>query len=93
MCPLLFITVLEQIFTQTSKAIPEACIRAYTDDVALVAHFGVAQNRALAKEYTAFGKVSGLTLNIPKSVAMPLRREPLLQAANHIREANVGWET
>ncbi len=52
----------------------------------------VAQIRALAREYRAFGEVSGLTLNIPKSGVLPLRREPLASAASCIREAMVGWE-
>ncbi len=90
--PVLFITVLEPFFRRLKRALPEACIKAYADDVALVAAFGPPQIQALARECNDFGAVSGLTLDIPKSVLHPLRPELVANATAAVRRAGVGWE-
>ena len=51
---------------------PDSCIRAYADDNAMVTPNFMRDGGKILSLYRAFGEVSNLRLNLPKTVLIPL---------------------
>ena len=70
--PLLFVTVVDMLLRRITDEIPEATPRAFADDIALtLLNFGDRVN-SLQSLFNGFSQISGLYLNLPKTVIIPL---------------------
>ena len=57
---------------QKRTLFPESCVRAYADDNAMTTPNFIRDGAAILRIYKEFGQVSNLTLNLPKTVLVPL---------------------
>ena len=70
--PLLFAVTVDILLRKLAKDHPDSVIRAFADDTAMVSPDLWRDASAIAAMFNDFGQISGLTLNIPKTVAIPL---------------------
>ena len=70
--PILFALVVDLLLRRLQRVCPEVIIRAFADDIAVVAPDMFARLSCLTQLFTEMAKVSGLHLNIPKCVLIPL---------------------
>ena len=70
--PLLFAAVSEVLLRRLERDLPGDLILAFADDTAAVVHDMIAAIRKLAPIFQEFASISGLTLNLPKTVVIPL---------------------
>ena len=70
--PLLFIICIDPLLRRLSKWFPDATVRAYADDNAMVTPNFHRDGAGIMHVYREFGLVSNLRLNLPKTVLVPL---------------------
>ena len=70
--PPLFTISRDLILQRLHPLCPDACIRAYADDLAIVLPNGIASCSLLEDLFHGYATISGLKLNIDKTVCIPL---------------------
>ena len=75
--PLLFVLVIDPFVRLLSVAFPDIFVRAYADDIALVLRLCEGYLAGIARRFALFGLISGLMLNLPKTVMTLLTLTPL----------------
>ena len=70
--PLLFAAVVDLLLRRLASMFPGELLRAFADDTAMVVKDWWAISTSLASVFTKFGAISGVDLNIPKTVIIPL---------------------
>ena len=70
--PLLFVICVDVLLRKLQHFFPDSCIRAYADDNAMVTPNFTRDGGKILALYKAFGEVSNLRLNLPKTVLIPL---------------------
>jgi len=70
--PLLFAVATDLLLRRLHRAFPRATSRAWADDLAMTIPDGMSQLGQLCDLFRDFHRVSGLELNIPKTVIVPL---------------------
>jgi len=79
--PLLFATVADVMLRRLARQFPGDMIRAYADDLAMVFKDLPGQGSAIMKTFEEYARVSGLHLNLAKTIAIPL----WLQSVAYVR--------
>ena len=75
--PLLFAVASDVLLRRLQRLVPEATFRAYADDLAAELPRGLPQLLLVEPIFEEFARLSGLRLNLPKVVAVPLWLTPL----------------
>ena len=70
--PLLSVICIDPLLRRLSKWFPDATVRAYADDNAMVTTNFLRDGGGIMRVYKEFGQVSNLKLNLPKTVLIPL---------------------
>jgi hypothetical protein len=70
--PLLFAVTVDMLLRQLSRQTPDATIRAFADDTAMVLQDAWESVARISRWFVEFGAISGLELNLPKTVMTPL---------------------
>ena len=70
--PLLFSASSELILRRIAKLVPEALVRAWADDIAMVVRRGMHRLGHIQHIFHEFAKLSVLALNIEKIVLVPI---------------------
>ena len=73
--PLLYVLVADSLLRALAAAVPTATVRGYADDTAMVLQQWRTHWPAIQQIFTRFAAVSGLDLNIGKTVLIPLGDE------------------
>lgn len=90
--PLLFITVVDSLLRCLKAKIHKAFPRAYADDTALVIRDLFRDLPTVRAIFDDFARVSGLRLNIPKTLIIPLGDWDPDQVAQALNQANDPWK-
>ena len=90
--PLLFATSVDILLRILNKRIPEGHVRAFADDIGLVVEDWVRDGSVVKEVFDEFARMSGLDLNIPKTVLVPLWPEGITEAPGLLRRHCPGWE-
>ena len=80
--PLLFAAASDLFLRRLARMFPDATLRAWADDLAMVLPMGANRLSKLQAFFDEFALVSGLQLNLPKTVIIPLDpfNEPAVRA-------------
>ena len=70
--PLLFATAADLLLRALSLLEPDALVRAFADDTAMIVKDWWGQGKGIFNLFSEFGAISGLHLNLPKTVLIPL---------------------
>ena len=70
---------------------PEVTVRAFADDVGIVLTYAVRQLPVLELALREFGQLSGMEVNLPKTVGIPLWEGTLESAAETVAAACPPW--
>ena len=89
--PLLFILAIEPFLRKLWELPGMRTVRAYADDIAAVTSYEVVVVAALQACFEQFGEVSGMGLNFPKTVGVPLFRDNLAAVAAGLANRCPGW--
>jgi len=93
--PLLFALASDSLLRILDQRHPGAVTRAFADDTAMVLRSWRLQGRRVMRTFAAFRRVSGLALNLEKTIVIPLWEEDLGQlaarAAEEMPEFAVQW--
>ena len=83
--PLLFAVASDILLRRLDRAPPGACIRAYADDLAVSTQNALSMLNMMENLFNEYAAISGLHLNIPKTVFIPLHtyNEQTLRQAIH----------
>jgi len=90
--PLVYALVAEDLLDMIDDLIPGWFARAYADDTALVLQDFWVAAPALVKIFTDWRAVSGLRLNMAKSIIIPLNSRKVDTFAERLRCDAAGWE-
>ena len=75
--PVLFAAVVDLLLRMLRARLgPDVCIRAFADDVGIVLTDVRSQLPLLARALREFGSISGMHINLPKTVGIPLWEAP-----------------
>ena len=89
--PLLFITAIEPFLRKLWDLPGMKTVRAYADDIAAVARFNQETVKALEVCFTNFAEISGMGLNFPKTIGVPLFRDQLGDTVARLTNWSPGW--
>ena len=89
--PLLFAVTVDLLLRRLERLFPDVMLRAFADDIGAVIRDLPRDADLLMRTFDDFGKLSGLELNRPKTIVIPLWEEGLVEAKNKMVEANADW--
>ena len=84
--PLLFAAAVDVLLQMLAKRLPTSVIRAFADDIGAVVTDFPGQQAMLERTFKEFEEMSGLELNIKKTVCIPLWEEGLVDIPRQLRE-------
>jgi hypothetical protein len=90
--PLLFAVVVDMLLRRLAAFLPDAVCRAFADDTAVVLQDLRGVAGILNSVFTEFGHISGLRLNLPKTVVIPLWPESLPEIRTRFLTDFPEWE-
>ena len=90
--PLLFATVVDLLLRRLSNTFSGELLRAFADDTAMVVKDWWRSAADIAAIFEEFGRISGLVLNMPKTVIIPLWPVQLETLRLQIAEQLPGWK-
>ena len=89
--PLLFAVVLDPFLRLLKRRVPDGTQAAYADDLSMIVLKLLEAMQVIAPAFTSFAAVSGLTLNLAKTVVVPLGDVAPAQVRAHFAQAFPGW--
>ena len=89
--PLLFAACSDFFLRRLNRLFPKTICRAYADDLALVTANGLQHIRRLQAFFSDFERISGLALNIQKTVLVPLDPYEELEIRSAVGQFAPGW--
>ncbi|CAK0811150.1 unnamed protein product [Prorocentrum cordatum] len=90
--PLVFATAMDLLLRVLAQRLgPDVAIRAFADDVGIVLTGVEKQLPVLEQALREFGDLSGMSVNLPKTVGIPLREDSLESAAVAVAGACPAW--
>ncbi len=89
--PLFFAVAADLLLRRLARLLPEATVRAYADDLAIVVKHGPSAAHVLEPLFSEYEKVSGLRLHIGKTVWIPLNGGSAEEARASMRIVNPNW--
>ena len=89
--PLIFAVVADVLLRRLVAEFPECLVRAFADDTAMALTNFDTQAGAVMKMFREFGAISGLHLNMPKTVLVPLWRFNSSSFRIHLADSLPEW--
>ena len=89
--PLLFAVAADLLLRRLGRTFPNATRRAYADDLALVLREGASAAGQLETLFDEYAAISGLRLNLAKTVWVPLRTGDPVAARTQVMEHAPSW--
>ena len=89
--PLLFAAVVDVLLRRLCRLLPGNLCRAYADDLAVICTNMDEAIPVLHHIFSEFGSMSGLWLNIPKTIFIPLFPAPLAAVRARVASAAPSW--
>jgi hypothetical protein len=89
--PLLFVVVVDILLRMLQEIAPDALIRAFADDTATVVKDFFGQAEIIFETFHEFGAISGMQLNLPKTIIIPLWPQPLQEIQEHLTRVLPEW--
>ena len=90
--PLLFAASVDVLLRKLMGAVQNGTVRAFADDIGMVVE-DFARDGAIFEElFIEFANMSGLELNISKTVLIPLFKDGVPQAQQHINQNSHSWK-
>ena len=89
--PLLFALCGDLLLRRLHSSLPEDLLRGYADDTALVADDVLKSTAAFVPLFTEFADLSGLALNLAKTVFIPLNDVSLENFRGQLARLHPGW--
>ena len=89
--PILFAVAIDILLRKLRRRLPRLLPRAFADDIATVAPDFTEAAPVLHAMFQSFARISGLRLNLPKTVVMPLFREQPAEVLRQLLQAQPGW--
>ena len=89
--PLLFAVTVDLLLRKLSATSVSSMIRAFADDTAMTFPDFFADGGAIMDVFRQFEEISGMALNLPKTVAIPLWLDPMRVCEREIAERLQGW--
>ena len=89
--PLLFAIVLDPFLRLLKRRVPDGTQAAYADDLAMIVLKLLESMQVIAPAFTAFAAVSGLMLNLSKTVVIPLGDVAPAEVRAQFAAAHPGW--
>jgi hypothetical protein len=90
--PLLFAVVADLLLRKLASALPNDAVRAFADDTAMVMHDWWGSAGMVRRIFSEFSNISGLDLNLPKTVMIPLWPAPVLEVRKAVEGTLPEWE-
>ena len=90
--PLLFAAAVDVLIRRLQQKIPTGHIRAFADDIGLVAEDWARDCGVAYKVFKEFASMSGLDLNIPKTVLIPLWPGGVKEARDKLQRGGSDWK-
>ena len=90
--PLLFAASVDVLLRKLAGAVQNGTVRAFADDIGMVVEDYVRDGPILEELFTEFANMSGLELNIPKTVLIPLFENGVPQAQQHMSQNSHNWK-
>ena len=90
--PILFAVAMDILLRRIRRLLPSLTTRAFADDVAAVAPDVDSAAPVLQAIFGEFGRASGLQLNLPKTVMVPLWTLDAAAVQQQFREQHPGWD-
>jgi len=90
--PLLFAASVDILLRIIQKRIPSSILRAFADDIGAVIEDWDHDSRILEQAFSEFALMSGLDLNISKTVVVPLWEEGLTEIGSELRNSERTWK-
>ena len=89
--PLLFALVADILLRKLATHFPLAFTRAFADDTAMLTHNLLTTASPILSLFSEYGSISGLHLNLPKTVAIPLWLASLQEIKQQLTSIDRGW--
>ena len=89
--PLLFAVTVDLLLRRLTRLFPDATFRAFADDIGAVFKNIVGDARMIMEVFKQFGAASGLDLNFPKTVVIPLWDELEPNAKQEMTAKDSSW--
>ena len=89
--PLCFAVAADLLLRRLQRLFPQALVRAYADDLAMVLPSTHDTIAPLVQVFEEYALISGLQLNLPKTVMVPLAPVHLLTYRAHFRVSHPQW--
>ena len=90
--PLIFAVCADLLLERLKDKLPTATVRAYADDTAIVVENLDDDLPMISEIFDEYRRLSGLTLNLKKTVIIPLNPEPLAISRQRIHRCCPEWE-
>ena len=90
--PLLFAVVVDLLLRKLARSLPNELLRAFADDTAMVIKDWWSSASTVAAVFEVFGSISGLILNLPKTVVIPLWPANLATVRTQLTEQVPIWK-
>ena len=91
MSPLIYVIVADALLRRLSAVAPDVVVRGYADDTAMVLPDLRSQWAPVQAIFAEFESVSGLGLNLPKTVLIPLGGADLAAISRRLQERGDRW--
>ena len=89
--PLLFVVTVDMLLRELESLVPDALIRAFADDTAMVVRSMFLKGSAIISTFKEFGCISGLHLNLPKTALVPLWTADMVAAQQQVMNELPDW--
>ena len=91
--PLLFALVTDVLLRKvTANMGPHDILRAFADDIGAVFRDLPKDAARIIETFKLFGEISGLELNLPKTIAIPLWGQAVIEAKGRVTQNSPDWE-
>ena len=91
--PLIFAVVVDLLLRKLEMTLPELTRRAFADDLAVVTKDWWRDLPILRTVFEEFERISGLALNLPKTLLIPLWTEDHATVATRMSNSPASWAT
>ena len=79
------------LLRRLTRSFPDVTAKAYAGDLAIVSHDIVKDGKRLMDLFSGYGDISGLRLNLGKTVVVPLWRQGLSEIRSRMAQEDPLW--
>ena len=91
--PLLFAVTVDLLLRRLNRLIPDATFMTFADDIGAIIRDIPKEAALLMSTFADFGKASGLDLNFPKTLVVPLWEGGITEARDSMTKRDVRWNS